>query len=90
MHILRLDFCSFSAAQICMCCVQQEIPTSDNLFAANSQNKGKSITYKSPCSNLFTCTINHLNTFLCYTPGSAALLLLVGALQYIWNKSSGL
>lgn len=49
MHIFRLDFYSFSAAQICVCCVQQEIPTSVNMFANNSKTEGKLITYKPMC-----------------------------------------
>lgn len=64
MHLLRLDFHSFSAAQICVCCVQQEIPTSDNPFANNWQTEGKFITYKPMYSNSFTSNINYLNTLL--------------------------
>lgn len=60
----RLDFHSLSAASICASCVHQEIPTSDDLFASNSQTEGKFITYNPMYSNLFTSNINYLNTVL--------------------------
>lgn len=74
-HILSLDCHSSSAAQICVCCVQQEIPTPDSSFANRSQADGTWITHKSAYSNSFASNINYLSTLtLLSSPVLAQLL----------------